>query len=57
MCGIATLLSGGLDSSLITGVVAKNKEDRLTTFSIDYEENDKYFKRKYKIYIFNSLSW
>ena len=45
MCGIATLLSGGLDSSLITGVVAKNKEDRLTTFSIDYEGNDKYFKK------------
>lgn len=42
---IATLLSGGLDSSLITGIVAKNQKDRLTTFSIDYEGNDKYFKK------------
>ncbi len=42
---IATLLSGGLDSSLITGIVAQNQKDRLTTFSIDYEGNDKYFKK------------
>ncbi len=43
--GIATLLSGGLDSSLITGIVAKNKDNKLTTYSIDYEGNDKYFKK------------
>ncbi len=42
---IATLLSGGLDSSLITGVVAINQKTPLTTFSIDYEDNDKYFKK------------
>ena len=42
---IATLLSGGLDSSLVTAIVAKNKENQLTTFSIDYEGNDKYFKK------------
>ena len=42
---IATLLSGGLDSSIITGIVAKEKKDRLTTYSIDYEGNDKYFKK------------
>ena len=42
---IATLLSGGLDSSLVTAIVAKNKKDQLTTFSIDYEGNDKYFKK------------
>lgn len=42
---IATLLSGGLDSSLITAVVANHKKDQLTTYSIDYEENDKYFKK------------
>lgn len=42
---IATLLSGGLDSSIITAVVAKNKKDTLTTYSIDYEGNDKYFKK------------
>ena len=37
---IATLLSGGLDSSLITAIVAKNQEDRLSSYSIDYEGND-----------------
>ncbi len=42
---IATLLSGGLDSSLITAIVSKNQEDNLTTYSIDYEGNDKYFKK------------
>lgn len=45
---IATLLSGGLDSSIITGIIAerlKIDNKQLTTFSIDYEENDKYFKK------------
>lgn len=42
---IATLLSGGLDSSLITGIVANNQKDKLTTFSIDYEGNEKFFKK------------
>lgn len=42
---IATLLSGGLDSSIITAIVALNKKDQLTTYSIDYEGNDKYFKK------------
>ena len=42
---IATLLSGGLDSSIITAVVALNSKDKLTTYSIDYEDNDKYFKK------------
>jgi len=44
---IATLLSGGLDSSIISAVVSnKIKENNLslTTYSIDYEDNDKYFK-------------
>lgn len=44
---VATLLSGGLDSSIITGVCAKelNKNNEiLTTYSIDYEDNNKYFK-------------
>ena len=35
---IATLLSGGLDSSIITAIVALNSKDKLTTYSIDYEE-------------------
>lgn len=42
---IATLLSGGLDSSIISAVVATNKKNKLTTYSIDYEDNDKYFKK------------
>ena len=42
---ISTLLSGGLDSSIITAIVAKNKKDKLTTYSIDYEDNQKYFKK------------
>ncbi len=41
---IATLLSGGLDSSLITAIVALNSKE-LTTYSIDYEDNDKFFKK------------
>lgn len=41
---IACLLSGGLDSSIITAVVSKNKEN-LHTYSIDYEDNDKYFEK------------
>ncbi len=42
---IATLLSGGLDSSIISAVVAQNMDTQLTTYSIDYEDNDKYFKK------------
>ena len=41
---IACLLSGGLDSSIITAIVAKNK-NKLDTYSIDYEDNDKYFQK------------
>ena len=43
---IGTFLSGGLDSSLITAVCAKEKSNRgevLPTFSLDYENNDKFF--------------
>lgn len=43
---IGTFLSGGLDSSLISSVCAKEfskKGERLTTFSVDYENNDRYF--------------
>jgi len=42
---IACLLSGGLDSSIITAVVSKNKLKPLDTYSIDYEDNDKYFEK------------
>ncbi len=44
---ISTFLSGGLDSSIITGVIAKEFEKSnkvLDTYSFDYEENSVYFK-------------
>ena len=43
---LGTFLSGGLDSSLITAVCAREAEkrgERLNTFSVDYADNDKYF--------------
>lgn len=43
---IGTFLSGGLDSSIITTVCAREMRKRgetLNTFSVDYENNDKYF--------------
>ncbi|UTR09530.1 asparagine synthase (glutamine-hydrolyzing) [Evansella sp. LMS18] len=45
---VCTFLSGGLDSSAITAISAdylkKNGRGQLKTYSIDYEENDRYFK-------------
>ena len=44
---LGTFLSGGLDSSLISAVCAKVYQEwgqRLTTFSVDYQDNDKYFE-------------
>ncbi|SER47333.1 asparagine synthase (glutamine-hydrolyzing) [Salipaludibacillus aurantiacus] len=45
---VCTFLSGGLDSSAITAFAANYSEinnlPKLKTFSIDYEENDLYFK-------------
>lgn len=44
---IGTFLSGGLDSSLISAVCAREmdaKGKRLDTFSVDYVDNDKYFR-------------
>ena len=44
---IGTFLSGGLDSSLISAVCAREMAERgeiLHTFSVDYVDNDKYFK-------------
>lgn len=43
---VGTFLSGGLDSSIITAVCAKQMKEtgkRLPTFSVDYADNDKYF--------------
>lgn len=44
---IGTFLSGGLDSSIITAICAEEKQakgERLKTFSVGYENNEKYFK-------------
>jgi len=45
---VCTFLSGGVDSSAITAIAAKafarEGKGPLHTYSIDYEENDKYFK-------------
>ncbi len=44
---IGTFLSGGLDSSIISSIAnsyQNNKGQKLMTFSVTYEDNDKYFK-------------
>lgn len=44
---VCTFLSGGLDSSIISKVASdyfKARGDRLSTYSVDYVDNDKYFK-------------
>ncbi|TFJ94625.1 asparagine synthase (glutamine-hydrolyzing) [Lentibacillus salicampi] len=45
---VSAFLSGGLDSSAITAIAANdfkaNESGPLTTFSVDYEGNDRYFK-------------
>ena len=40
---LGTFLSGGLDSSLISAVAADGGKERLKTFSVGYENNDRYF--------------
>ncbi|MDL4842876.1 asparagine synthase (glutamine-hydrolyzing) [Aquibacillus rhizosphaerae] len=46
---LGTFLSGGVDSSAITAIASnylkRHKKDQLKTFSIDYEDNDKYFEK------------
>ena len=45
---IGTFLSGGLDSSIISSVAAsymKRRGERLTTFSVTYKDNSKYFQK------------
>ena len=45
--GIATLLSGGFDSSIISAIGAtefKKQGKQLSTYSFDYKDNDKFFK-------------
>lgn len=40
---LGTFLSGGLDSSIISAVCARNMGENLRTFSVDYENNEKFF--------------
>ena len=40
---LCTLLSGGLDSSIISAVAAGEQSD-LCTYCVDYRDNDRYFK-------------
>lgn len=43
---VGTFLSGGLDSSIISAVCSREMQgrgERLSTFSVDYENNEKYF--------------
>lgn len=43
---VGTFLSGGLDSSIITAICARENRKKgmsLPTFSVDYENNDRYF--------------
>lgn len=46
---VCTFLSGGLDSSIISKVAfdkfKENEKDTLNTFSIDYIDNEKFFKK------------
>ena len=45
---VGTFLSGGLDSSIITAVCSAemaSRGDRLKTFSVDYLNNDRYFRQ------------
>lgn len=44
---LCTFLSGGLDSSLVSSIAASHMRqlgERLTTFSVDYRDNDRYFQ-------------
>lgn len=41
---IGALLSGGLDSSIITAIASQRLPYALTTYSIDYQDNNQYFK-------------
>ncbi|MCI5892542.1 MAG: asparagine synthase (glutamine-hydrolyzing) [Clostridiales bacterium] len=48
---LCTFLSGGLDSSIISAVAAeefkKTGRGTLDTFSVDYEDNEKYFQKTF----------
>lgn len=43
---ICTFLSGGIDSSIVSSICNNNlpKDEKLATYSFDYEDNDKHFE-------------
>lgn len=41
---IGCFLSGGLDSSIISALCARELGEQLDTFSVDYRDNDRYFQ-------------
>lgn len=43
--GFCTFLSGGLDSSIISYIASKANKEKIDTFTIDYIDNDKHFKK------------
>ena len=40
---VGCFLSGGLDSSIISAVCAEEKKGDIDTFSVDYQDNDRFF--------------
>ena len=44
---VATFLSGGIDSSLVTAVYSKLKNEKISAFSIGYKEHKHYDELKY----------
>lgn len=47
---VCTFLSGGLDSSLISSIAAdefRKQGKKLSTFSVDYRDNDRYFTKSH----------
>ena len=51
---VGAYLSGGLDSSLIAAIIARNFNNRLKTFSIGFEE-DAFDERRYQQHMVNHL--
>jgi asparagine synthase (glutamine-hydrolysing) len=52
---IGTLLSGGIDSSLISSIYAKNSSTQIDTFSIGYEGYEKYSELSFAKIVANDI--
>lgn len=45
---VCSMLSGGLDSSIVTSIIEKeykNNDIKLDTYTVEYKDNDRYFKK------------